>query len=82
MKRVALVLFTLATLCASPSAALKGQNRQAPKVDVAGTWLVETEIGGITFEMFFTLKQQGDRISGKYEQQDVSGRLDVHQIQM
>ncbi|MGQ0637011.1 MAG: tannase/feruloyl esterase family alpha/beta hydrolase [Planctomycetaceae bacterium] len=83
MKKCALVLFfSLATLCAPPSATLRGQDKNAVKVDVAGTWNVETEIGAITFEMIFTLKQEGVTITGKYDEQDVSGRLDDHQIKL
>jgi hypothetical protein len=65
MNKVASVVFCLAVLCLSPSAALKGEDKKPAKVDVTGTWKVEVEVGGQTGEPVFTLQQKGDKITGK-----------------
>jgi hypothetical protein len=67
MKRVALVLFCLAVLCVSPSAAQKGEGKRPAKIDVTGTWKAEVDLGGNTGEPVFTFKQDGDKITGKYK---------------
>ncbi|HOW71057.1 MAG TPA: hypothetical protein PKY77_10685 [Phycisphaerae bacterium] len=43
MNKVASVVFCLAVVCLSPSAALKGQDKKPAKVDVADTWTAEVE---------------------------------------
>ena len=49
------------------------------KVDVSGVWAVEIEIAGQTGTPEFTLKQDGEKISGKYKGQfgdaDVTGKI-------
>ena len=55
------------------------------KVDVTGVWNVEIEIGGQTGMPVFTLKQDGDKITGKYKGQfgdaDVTGKLKGNEIE-
>ncbi len=79
MSKVALVALCLAVLCVSPSAALWGQDKKADKVDVTGTWKVEVEVAGQTGEPVFTLKQDGEKLTGKYKgsfgEQDVTGKV-------
>src|SRR5690242_21408706 len=49
------------------------------KVDVTGVWNVEIEIGGQTGMPVFTLKQDGEKITGKYKGQFVEPvRSEVH----
>ncbi len=85
MKSVALVLFCLAVVDASPSAAQKGEGKRPAKVDVTGTWKAEVEIGGNTGEPVFTFKQEGDKITGKYKgllgEQDVTGKIKGDKIE-
>jgi hypothetical protein len=85
MKRVALVLFCLAVLCVSPSAAQKGGGKRPAKVDVTGTWKAEVDLGGNTGEPVFTFKQDGDKITGKYKgffgEQNVTGKLTGDKIE-
>ncbi|MBX9622570.1 MAG: alpha/beta hydrolase [Gemmataceae bacterium] len=79
MTKFASVAFCLAVLCVSPSAALNAQDKKPDKVDVTGTWKVEVEVGGQTGEPEFTLKQDGEKITGKYKgsfgEQDVTGTV-------
>lgn len=55
------------------------------KVDVTGVWNVEIEIGGQTGMPVFTLKQDGEKITGKYKGQfgdaDVTGKLKGNEIE-
>ncbi len=85
MNKVASVVFCLAVLCLSPSAALKGEDKKPAKVDVTGTWKVEVDVGGQTGEPVFTLKQKGDKITGKYNgsfgEQDVTGTVKGNKIE-
>lgn len=39
------------------------------KIDVSGTWDVEIELGGQSGSPVFTLKQEGEKLSGKYKGQ-------------
>jgi len=49
------------------------------KVDLTGTWEVTIEIGGQTGMPVFTLKQEGEKLSGKYKGQfgeaEVTGKV-------
>lgn len=49
------------------------------EVDLTGTWAIEIEIAGQTGAPEFTLKQEGDKLSGKYKGQfgeaDVTGKV-------
>ena len=51
----------------------------ADKIDVTGTWAVEIEINGTQGTPEFTLKQDGEAITGKYKGQfgnaDVKGTI-------
>lgn len=79
MFRVESILFALAVLIVSPPAGVMGQDEKAAKVDTTGTWKVEVEVAGQTGEPVFTLKQDGDKITGKYQgsfgKQDVTGKV-------
>lgn len=51
----------------------------SPPVDITGDWVVAVEVGGQNGEPEFTLKQDGEKITGKYSgllgEQDVTGRI-------
>jgi hypothetical protein len=85
MKRVALVLFYLAVLWVSPSAAQMGEGKRPAKVDVTGTWKAEVDLGGNSGEPVFTFKQEGDKITGKYKgffgELDVTGKVKGNKIE-
>lgn len=85
MNKVASVAFCLAVLCVSPSPALKGEDKKPAKVDVTGTWKVEVEVGGQTGDPVFTLKQKGDKITGKYNgsfgEQEVTGTVKGNKVE-
>lgn len=55
------------------------------KVDVTGVWNVEIEIAGQTGMPVFTLKQDGEKITGKYKGQfgdaDVTGKVKGNEIE-
>jgi pimeloyl-ACP methyl ester carboxylesterase len=79
MQRIALVVFCLAVPFGSASAAREGQDKKPAKVDITGKWKAKVEVAGQTGEPTFTLKQDGDKITGKYEgsfgEQDVTGKV-------
>jgi pimeloyl-ACP methyl ester carboxylesterase len=79
MQRIALVVFCLAVPFGPASAAPEGQDKKPDKVDVTGKWKAQVEVGGQTGEPTFTLEQDGDKITGKYEgllgEQDVTGEV-------
>ena len=57
----------------------------ADKVDVTGTWDVQIEIGGAQGTPVFTLKQDGEKLTGKYKGQfgeaDVTGKVKDAEIE-
>lgn len=69
-----LVLFGLAMLAAAPLASAADE-----KVDVSGVWAAVIEIAGQQGMPEFTLKQEGEKLSGKYKGQfgdaDVTGTV-------
>lgn len=79
MQRVALFLFCLAVTFGPASAAQEGQDKKPAKVDVTGKWKAKVEFGGQAGEPTFTLKQDGDRTTSKYEgsfgEHDVTGKV-------
>jgi len=79
MQRIALVVFCLAVPFGSASAAQEVQGQKPVEVDVTGKWKAKVDVGGQTGEPTFTLKQDGDKITGKYEgllgEQDVTGKV-------
>jgi BD-FAE len=79
MQRVALVVFCLAVPFVSTAAAREGQDEKPAKVDVTGKWKAKVDVGGQTGEPTFTLKQDGDKVTGKYEgllgEHDVTGKV-------
>lgn len=70
----ALVSVSMGLLLAS-AGAVAGDD----KLDVSGVWAVEIEIAGQQGKPEFTLKQEGEKITGKYQGQfgdaDVKGTL-------
>lgn len=85
MFRVALIVFALAVLSVSPPAGLLGQDQKSAKVDITGTWRAEGEVAGQTAEPVFTLKQDGDMITGKYQgsfgEFDVTGNVTANTVE-
>ena len=65
-------------LCGHPAQA-------ADKVDLTGTWEVEIEIAGQQGMPVFELKQQGDKLTGKYQgnfgDQEVTGKVDGDKVE-
>ena len=55
------------------------------KVDVTGTWEVEIELNGMQGMPVFTLKQEGEKVTGKYKGQfgeaDVTGKIKGKEIE-
>lgn len=55
------------------------------KIDVTGTWEVEIEIAGMKGAPVFTLKQEGEKLTGKYKGQfgeaDVTGTIKGKKIE-
>ena len=66
---------TFVGLCLTDSRAMAADD----KVDVSGTWDVVIEINGAQGTPVFTLKQEGDKLTGKYKGQfgeaDVAGKV-------
>lgn len=58
---------------------------KAFKVDVTGTWEIEIEIGGSSGAPVFTLKQDGETITGQYQGQfgeaEVTGKLTGNEVE-
>ncbi|HEY1599732.1 MAG TPA: hypothetical protein VGG64_09030 [Pirellulales bacterium] len=58
---------------------------KAKKIDVTGTWNVEIELGGNSGTPEFTLKQEADKVTGKYKGQfgdaDLTGKVTGDQIE-
>lgn len=58
----------------------------ADKVDLTGTWIVTIEIAGQTGMPEFTLKQEGDKLTGKYKGQfgerDVKGKVKGDEVEI
>jgi hypothetical protein len=79
MKLVALFLSCLALSSVTAQAAERVEDKPASKVDVTGTWKVEVDVGGQAGTPVFTLKQEGDKLTGKYSgsfgEQDVTGNV-------
>ncbi len=77
MQRLANVAFGLLLVCVCGAAPL-GERPKA-KVDLSGTWEAEVELGGNTGSPTFTLKQDGEKLTGKYNGQfgeaDVTGKV-------
>jgi enterochelin esterase-like enzyme len=65
--------------------AAKGDDKKSAKADVTGTWKAEVEVGGTIGEPEFTLKQDGDKITGKYKgllgELDVTGKVEANTIE-
>lgn len=78
MNKIASVVLCLAVTCVFPSAPLTAQDKKPVTADVAGTWKVEVEVAGQTGQPVFTLKQDGEKITGKYAgsfgEADVTGK--------
>lgn len=85
MKKFAFVICCLAVLGVDASAALRGQDEKPARVDLTGKWKAKVEVGGQTGEPTFTLKQDGDKLTGKYEgafgEQDVTGKVEGDKVE-
>jgi hypothetical protein len=85
MKKVASVVFCVAALCVFSSAAVRGEDKEPAKVNVTGTWKTEVEVAGQTGSPVFTLKQKGDKITGKYNgsfgEADLKGKAKGNKIE-
>lgn len=82
MTRLAVFALALTALCVgSPATAIAADE----KVDVTGTWNVTIEIAGQQGMPVFTLKQEGNKVTGKYKGQfgeaDVTGKTDGNKIE-
>jgi hypothetical protein len=79
MQRIALVVFCLAVPLVSASSAQGGRGTEPAGADVTGIWKTKVEVAGQAGEPTFTLKQDGDKITGKYEgsfgEHDVTGKV-------
>lgn len=73
--------WTIALGCVSAAAALAADE----KIDVAGTWNVEIDIGGQQGMPVFTFKQEGGKLSGTYKGQfgeaPVTGKIEGKNIE-
>ncbi|MGD9723627.1 MAG: serine hydrolase domain-containing protein [Pirellulales bacterium] len=74
-------LLTLILVAHSPLATAADE----PKFDVAGAWVFQTDIAGRKGNAQFVFKQEGNRLSGKYQGQngetDITGAVDGSNIQ-
>ncbi len=65
--------------------AKEGGVKPSAKVNVTGVWKAKVEVGGQTGEPTFTLKQDGDKLTGKYEgtfgEQDVTGKVEGDKVE-
>jgi hypothetical protein len=75
----------LALLCLCGAAAAEGGKKADVKVDVSGTWEVEVDLGGNTGTPTFTFKQNGEKLTGKYQGQlgeaNVTGTVKGNKIE-
>lgn len=85
MFRTASILFCLMAISVSTSVALRGQDQKPAEVSVSGTWKAEVEVVGQTGQPVFTLKQDSDKIAGKYMgsfgEADVTGKVTGDKIE-
>lgn len=79
MTKVHAIAFCLGALCAPHLAAQQGEDALPAKIDVTGTWIAAVEVAGQTGEPRFAFKQEGDKVSGKYNgsfgEHDVAGTV-------
>lgn len=58
---------------------------KAAKIDVTGTWNVEIELGGNSGTPVFTLKQEGEKLTGRYKGQfgeaEVTGKVKGDEVE-
>jgi hypothetical protein len=82
MHRLASFVFALCGVCACVAA---GSASAEEKIDVSGGWNVSIEIGGNTGTPLFVLKQDGEKLTGKYKGQfgeaDITGRVKGDEIE-
>lgn len=83
MTRLASFTFVVALACAFASATVARAADE--KVDVTGTWEVQIEIGGQQGMPVFTLKQDSEKLTGKYKGQfgeaDVTGKAKGKEVE-
>jgi hypothetical protein len=78
-------VLALLSLCLTGTSALAVDDKQ-DKNDVTGTWAVEIEISGQQGTPEFTLKQEGEKLTGKYKGQfgeaKVTGKVKGKEIEI
>jgi dienelactone hydrolase len=76
---------TLEALEEAVKFAKEGEAKSSAKVDVSGKWKAEVDVGGQTGEPTFTLKQDGEKVTGKYEgllgEQEVTGKVTSDKVE-
>ena len=76
MTRLVHFALALALVCTWTTSTALGADK---KVDLTGTWEVAVELGGQQGMPEFTLKQEGEKLTGKYKGQfgeaDVTGKI-------
>lgn len=79
MNKIASAVLCFAVTCVLPFAPLNAQDKKPATADVAGMWKAEVEVAGQTGRPVFTLKQDGEKITGKYAgsfgEADVTGKV-------
>ncbi len=83
MLKVANLTFALAVVCAwLATTAVRGAD---DKIDLTGTWNFEVDIAGNQGTPTFTLKQDGEKLTGKYKGQfgeaDVTGKVKGKEVE-
>jgi hypothetical protein len=86
MKRIASLLRCLALLCILQASVLHAAEMEPRDVNVTGTWKTKVDVGGQTGEPVFTLKQAGDKITGRYAgsfgEEDVTGKVTGDKLEL
>ena len=80
-----MIVFALTVLSVSTPACLIGQDQKLATVNITGIWKVEIEVAGQYGEPGFTLKQKGNRITGKctgaFGELDVTGKVTGEKVE-
>ncbi|MFO0897041.1 MAG: alpha/beta hydrolase [Pirellulales bacterium] len=86
MNKVAPLLFCLAALWVARLPAMESEDKQPGKVDVTGAWRVEVEVGGQSGSPVFTLEQEGEKVTGKYQgllgEAELSGEVSGRKVEL
>jgi predicted esterase len=86
MQKIILAVCCLAVTSVGLSAAQEGQGKKPAKVDVTGKWKAKVEVGGQTGAPVFKLKQDGAKVTGRYQgllgEQAVTGTITGEKIEL